>query len=215
MEYHPGFQTLSSNPPAVPSISMLPINIKALWKHTAVVCCLYLNTWMCGIPLPNINVPADALASRPDGSTDPMDGDLTAGARDRHYQALHLCHSETMDEQTNFTQACIRSGRPQLLQAPSTGKHSYRPGRKVFANGDRASERTRGGEQEKSWHTCCLYATFLISTTVRTVSSTTQPEEKRTRSTLVFQTLCQKHTIRAILLQLTQHRSSSFGAEKC
>lgn len=204
MEYHPGFQTLSSNPPAVPSISMLPINIKAPWKHTAVVCCLYFNNWMCGIPSPKINVPAD-----------PVDGNLTAGTRDRHYLALQLCHLETMDEQTNFTQACIRSDRPQLLQVSSTGKYSYRPGRKVFANGDRASDRTRGGEQEKGWHTCRLYATFLISTTVRTVSSTTQPEEKRTRSTLVFQTHCQKHTIRAIFLQLTQHRSSSFGAEKC
>ncbi len=109
MEYHPGFQTLSSNPPAVPSISMLPINIKAPWKHTAVVCCLYLNTWMCGIPSPKINVPAD-----------PVDGNLTTGARDRHYQALNLCHSETMDEQTNFTQACIRSDSYKCPRQGST-----------------------------------------------------------------------------------------------
>lgn len=63
---------------------------------------------MTGIPSPKISL-ADALASGPVGFADPVEVDLTAGVRARHYQALHLCHSETMDEQTNFTQACIRS----------------------------------------------------------------------------------------------------------
>lgn len=116
-----------------------------------------------------------------DSSADSADSDANrvTSASDTIRWASHACHSETMDEQSNFTQACIRSGRPRL-QTPTARNRSYHPGWKIFGNGDRKLVKERTGTGN-AWQARCLYATFLISTNVRTVSSTTQPDGKKNK----------------------------------
>jgi len=101
-----------------------------------------------------------------------------------------------------------------LLQTPSMRKCTYRPGRKIFGKGDRGSAKITGAEQEKADMHAAYTSQFLFLRLLELSVQQHSQRKKRTRSTLVFQTLCQKHTIKAILLQLTQHQGLSFGAEK-
>lgn len=125
---------------------------------------------------------------------------------DRHYHALHICHSETMDEQTNFTQACIRSDNSNKRPPRGSARTAQ-----IFGNEDRASARKRGAEQEKA-DTLAAYTSHFLFLQLLELSVPQHSQRKKeqdlhlssrhsARNTLLGQYFCNSLSTRARLLE--------------
>jgi len=96
-----------------------------------------------------------------------------------------------------------------LLQTPSMRKCTYRPGRKIFGNGDRGSARITGAEQEKADMHAAYTSQFLF---LRLLELSVQQHSQRKKKEQDLH-LSSRHSARNTLLR--QYFCNSLSTRAC
>lgn len=132
----------------------------------------------------------------------------------RHYQVLHLCHSETTDEQSNFTQAWIQPAWRQLWKRCQCGAVLLAQDERNLREQRKREIKWRGGEKGRHAQTCMLpirHSSDFYSCKNCQVHYTARREKHE------FE-FCSWHsveTLKATSLYFTQHWAQAFLFVQC